>query len=99
VYDRYEEEYHTSIHLQNTQLYAFGVVANGAVVLARDMEGLAAGAALEGFDAQAGVCLITCFHSLVQSRASSPISRPVTCFHPTLRPITCFHVNQSDTRA
>ena len=26
----YKEEYHTSIHLQNTQLYAFGVVANAA---------------------------------------------------------------------
>ena len=37
----YKEEYHTSIHLQNVQLYAFGVVANAAVVLVKDTERIA----------------------------------------------------------
>jgi hypothetical protein len=32
---------------------------------------------------QAGVGLITCFQSLVQSRASTPISRLIACFHVT----------------
>lgn len=55
----YKEEYRTSIHLQNAQLYAFGVVANSAVVLARDMEGLKAGGALDGFDSQAWFVVVT----------------------------------------
>lgn len=56
----YKEEYHTSIHLQNTQLYAFGVVANGLVVLARDNEALVAGTAMRGFDElQAWLVVVT----------------------------------------
>ena len=51
----YKEEFQCSIHLQNTQLYAFGVIANGVVVLARDMPALAAGQALQGFDSQVGL--------------------------------------------
>ena len=35
-------------------------------------------------NAEAGVCLITCFQYFVQSsRAPTPLSRPITCFHVT----------------
>ena len=55
----YKGEYHVSIHLQNAQLYAFGVFGNFLLAMARDWDRVADGDALKGFGFGAWAVVIT----------------------------------------
>ena len=55
----YKGEYHVSIHLQNAQLYAFGVVGNFLLAMVRDGDRISEGNALRGFGFGAWAVVIT----------------------------------------
>ena len=55
----YKGEYHVSIHLQNAQLYAFGVFGNFLLAMGRDWDRVRGGDALEGFGLGAWAVVIT----------------------------------------
>ncbi|KAK3275771.1 hypothetical protein CYMTET_16113, partial [Cymbomonas tetramitiformis] len=55
----FKEEYSTSVHLQNIQLYSWGILTNGIALLLQEGERLATGTLFIGFDRKVGLILMT----------------------------------------
>mmetsp|Transcript_23226 Transcript_23226/g.38833 ORF Transcript_23226/g.38833 Transcript_23226/m.38833 type:complete len:452 (-) Transcript_23226:223-1578(-) len=55
----FKEEYGTSLHLQNSQLYVWGIVSNAVVLVVQERKAMEVGTLWDGFDKQVIFILIT----------------------------------------